>query len=252
VAINAGLSYENQVRYAVRQAARSIPHLSVSSIGGKTQASVPDLTLILPNGRFPVEIKLNGRAQMGNPMNVLYKNGEFDVRHDDTVDAGVEEMVLEALAKKKRDFDRFLDFVSSVKPAYNLQADSIPVTCSKKAWDLAVTRGLVRGLNSRVRTSSDVISRWYQKKGVHYIQIGDQGLFHMGRNPLRLPVPDLRGDVDMEIRLAHHGAKPNKLVGSRVTGDLRCIARLIAREKSEFSIDNQNDVVSLFGRGGKH
>ena len=33
----------------------------------------------------------------------------------------------------------------------------------------------------------------YATKGVHYIQIGNKGLYHMGQNPLNLPVPDISG-----------------------------------------------------------
>lgn len=249
--LNAGLAYESKIRQVVRDAARVVPKLSLSSIGGKTQSDVADVTLIFEGDRIPVEVKLDGRAQMGSPMTVILDRGKFSIRHDDSVDRATEEMILAELSKKQLAAKKLIDFIKSYPPSYNFGVSGFPVTCSKKAWDDAVTRGLLSQLNATIKHSVEIITRHYEKKNTHYIQIGKQGLFHMGSNPLGLPIPKLSGEVNIEFRMAHHGAKPNKEVGERVTADYRAQARMLTRVKSPFSLDVRDHVLMLFGPSRK-
>lgn len=252
---NQGFVYERKVKGVVQQAARAIPHFSVSSKSGLTQADAADLELLVGKARrrVPVEIKLDGRSQMGNPATVIFRNGSFDISPStstsEVIDPGTRGLILEELKKKQQAAEKFLKFIRGVPPAYNEDASGFPVNCSKFAWDEAKNKGLLRELNTSVRRDAKLISKHYETKDTHYIQIGGQGLFHLGHNPLDLPVPQLSGEVIVEIRLAHHGAKPHKELVERVTGDLRASIRLLTREKSEWSLDKRDHVLMLFGRG---
>jgi len=170
------------------------------------------------------------------------------------VDGVTQAMIVDALRLKTLDAKNLVQFVKRFPPDdYNGRVAGFPITCTKEAWDAAKAAGFLKPMNVTVRDTAELIAKHYAIKDTHYIQIGGLGLFHMGANPLRLPVPRLVGDVGVELRLAHHGAKPNREVGERVTADLRAQARLLTRAKSPWSLDNRDHVLMLFGPGtGRH
>jgi hypothetical protein len=72
----------------------------------------------------------------------------------------------------------------------------------------------------------------------------------MGKNPLNLPVPALKAEIQIEMRLGFGGGKlsfptdpptPARSAGLRVQG------RLLTKGKSKYNLDNHKDVIELFG-----
>ena len=105
-------------------------------------------------------------------------------------------------------------------------------------------------INKNTKTGVGFIVKHYNKKGVYYIQIGGSGLFYMGKNPLKLPVPELKADIQIEMRLGYGGGKlsfPTDPPTPARSAGLRLIGRLLTRGKSPYSLDNEEDVKKLFG-----
>ena len=73
----------------------------------------------------------------------------------------------------------------------------------------------------------------------------------MGKNPLKLDVPELTGEIQVEMGLRFGGGKlffntepertPARSAGLRLQG------RLKTKGKSKYSLDNVEDVQKLFG-----
>ena len=81
----------------------------------------------------------------------------------------------------------------------------------------------------------------------------------MGKNPLNLPVPAFQGEINVEFRIGYAGDTKGSISRSfsKKTGseeiiqarraELRCIGRMITKSKSKYSLDNIEDIQSLFG-----
>lgn len=121
---------------------------------------------------------------------------------------------------------------------------------SKEGRDILKKKGLLAKINKNVKTSANFIIKHYNKKGVYYINIGGSGLFYMGKNPLKLPVPELKAEIQIEMRLGYGGGKlffptdpptPARSAGLRIQG------RLLSKGKSPYSLDKEEDIRKLFG-----
>ena len=111
---------------------------------------------------------------------------------------------------------------------------------------------MLKGLNQVERfKNANTIAKAYNRKGVYYIQIGGLGLFYLGKNPLKLPVPKYDGEVNIEFRLGPSGSKNRKLSDGtlvKVVGaGYRCQGRLKTTKKSKYSLDNPESIKELFG-----
>jgi len=84
--------------------------------------------------------------------------------------------------------------------------------------------------------------QFYRKKGSSYIQIGDRGFFHFGENPLNLPVPEITGNLSLEVRLgaAGTGGRPFARV------EIRMLFKGLKCEKSPFTLNNTEHITRLF------
>ena len=73
----------------------------------------------------------------------------------------------------------------------------------------------------------------------------------MGKNPLKLDVPELTGEIQVEMRLGFGGGKLKfpttpEPTNARSAG-LRLQGRLKTKGKSKYSLDNPDDIKKLFG-----
>ena len=89
----------------------------------------------------------------------------------------------------------------------------------------------------------------YNKKGVYYIQIGGAGLFYLGRDDVKLGVPPLEAQMQVEFGFRPSGSKPSAKYGIRVVGaGYRCQGRLRSKVKSPYTLDDPNSIRELFGQ----
>ena len=126
---------------------------------------------------------------------------------------------------------------TTFKPIAGFPAD-IPVAVRIKLK----TEGLQRTIQSFYAFNLDAWKAFYIKKGSDYIHIGNKGLFHLGKNPLNLPVPELTGTISIEVRLLAAGTngKPIGRVEIAVKfKDLKC-------SSSPYSLDNAQQIHILF------
>jgi hypothetical protein len=91
-----------------------------------------------------------------------------------------------------------------------------PGLITTDSWAKAVERNLIKPLNIRVTEFPEealkFITDHYNKKNTYYINIEGKGLFYMGKNPAKLPVPSLAkaGKMTIEFRPGRSGSKNDR------------------------------------------
>jgi hypothetical protein len=116
--------------------------------------------------------------------------------------------------------------------------DEIPVLIRKQC----IKEGFQEKIQSFYNFDIESWKAFYRAKGNSYIQIGDKGLFHLGENPLNLPVPEILGSISLELRLYAAGSKGRP--SSRV--EIAIKFKGLVCEKSPYTLDNKNHITELF------
>jgi len=192
-----------------------------------------DADMMVNGVRHLIEVKKDAFAQMGGTS--LKFDSDFEV-----VGKGVRQETVGAICaemnKKRREIKTLLDFIG---------ADSFPASCEKKVWDEAKEKGLLVPVNTIVKRDAQFICDHYKKKGIHYIQIGGAGLFHMGENPANLPIPKLEGVINLEVRAGRSGSRKDKDGIERVSGGLRVQGRLQFDCKSDYTLESVESIKKM-------
>lgn len=251
-----GLEYEKKVRDAVEIASKknkNIVLLPDATAG--FNANEVDLKVKIKGTLFNIEIKSSPDDQMGGTslqytayptlkISPVLKSGQ------PTLDYDTYSIIVDAMKGTGEGLREFVDFFKTQAPiALHEKVNGFPMSVSKDAWELATKKGLLKPLNKKAKLDTTFISKHYSKKNCFYIQIGGAGLFYLERNPLNLPIPKLSGEIDVEIRAARSGSKPNMTYKMEtVGGGIRAQARLKTKSKSPYSLDNPDHVLILFGK----
>ena len=246
----AGLDYELKIYGAIQKA--KVPGLILGDkpAAGFSNQGSGDIEASYKGKPFNVEVKASSRDQMGG--------GSFRYTMDGQKFESVKEMdpqdfeLLSAAAKEKaNDIDNYIKALRKMEPVqYHKTQSGIPLKASVEARDKLKTSGLLAKINKNVKTDSGFIKKHYNKKGVYYINIGGAGLFYMTRNPLKLPVPELNAEIQIEMRLGFGGGKlsfPTDPPTSARSAGLRLQGRLLTKGKSPYNLDNVEDIQKLFG-----
>ena len=249
----AGLDYELKVYKAMKDA--KIVGLNAgdkpnNETAGFSNQGAGDIEASYNGNPFNIEIKSSAKDQMGG--------GSFRYQMQGQVFAPVKEMdpedlnLLMAAAKEKAtDIDNYIKAARKIEPVeHHKNIDGIPIKISKDAREQLKKSGLLAKINSNIKTSSNFIIRHYNKKGVYYINIGGAGLFYMGKNPLKLQVPELKAEIQIEMRLGFGGGKlffPTDPPTPARSAGLRLQGRLLTKGKSPYSLDKVEDIKKLFG-----
>ncbi len=256
-----GLVYEQVVRKSISDAASNISTLKMRpDTGGAYDATVVDIYLdVIKDNRFQkvgVEVKLDKKAQLGGT-SVNYDMAErkffLSEKAVKEVDPDTAEMVLDAAKTTQRNLDKFLNFLREQEPVeYHNNITGLPVTAAKEAYEDARKKGLLVPLNKRIFHNISFVHDHYEHKKCYYIQIGGMGLFYLKKNPLKLPIPQLTGSIDIEMRFGRAGSRMNKEYGIpvaggnyRIQGRLKIAGNFIGG-KSPYSLDKKEDVATLF------
>lgn len=206
------------------------------------------------NGRpVNVELKQNRNAQMGGT-SIRYDAaaGGSTIVNADAIDDDAKPYFLKAAESKSPAIKAWIDYVRQQDPP-ELHANmpyKLPISAvTKDAWVSAQTAGLLKSLNDKVKfPNTSIIAKAYNNKKVFYIQIGGAGLFYLGQNIYNLPVPEFQGEIDIEFRLGPSGSKSRLIAGKEyrvVSATYRCQGRLKTKLKSNLSLDNAEDAVSV-------
>lgn len=226
-----GFDYENKVIAALKKA-RVAGNIRS---GAGASAAAADADMNIYGNVFNIEVKLNPNAQMGGSSIRYNKGGKINLVKPMEPDTNA--LLIDAVNAKKSDLNKLLSFLAKQKPAsVNKSAIKFPMSVTREAWVNAQQKGLL--VNAKVPLTADFIAKHYAKKGIYYIQIGNAGLFYMAKNPAKLPIPQLQGNITVEVRSARSGAKKLKDGTEVVGGGIRVQGRLKAKNKSPYTLDD--------------
>ena len=260
-----GLDYELKVHSAMKAA--NIEGLDSGDKPGAGFSNVGsgDIEATYQGKSFNIEIKSGIKDQMGGG-SLRYERKNKTLIPSPKLAASTEpedlEILLNATKTKFKEINKYLDFLKTQEPK-KVHAEyanvGVPFICSQEARSAAVKGGYQKAIQSYVKLDSRYITNLYNGKNVYYIQIGKAGLFYMGKNPLNLPVPAFKGEINVELRVGYAGdtkgstsraftkkAGSEELIQAR-RAELRCIGRMITKSKSPYSLDKKEDVQKLFG-----
>lgn len=250
-----GLNYEKSVHTALVKA--NINGLIPGDKPGAGFSAVGkgDIEATYKGKEFNIEVKMNKNAQMGGTsIRMDVNNNDYVLVKPDAVDEEVAPLFVEAAKRKADDLKKWVDFIRKQEPLE--LHEKVPYTVpfgavTKEAWSSAQKQGLLKGLNQIEKfTNANTIAKAYNRKGVYYIQIGGLGLFYLGQNPLKLPIPKYDGEINIEFRLGPSGSKPRKLSNGEtvkvVGAGYRCQGRLKTSKKSKYSLDDLESIKKLF------
>ena len=203
---------------------------------------------------FRIQVKLDLlKAQMGGG-SLHFQNGLFTVtKRTKMLDARERDLVLKAAMAKKAEIEWYIAAAKTLEPRdCHALISGIPLKVAKGARDTLEDAGLLKSINTSAITDASFIARHYNHQGVFYINIGGAGLFYMGDDPLHLGVPELKGTVNIEIRLGFGGKRlyfdtPAGKIEARSAG-LRLQARMLSTQVSGFNLDNVSDIQRLFAK----
>ena len=200
-------------------------------------ASAPDADMKVDGKIFNIEIKMNKNAQMGG---TSIRWSDSKIKLVKQVDGEIEDLLIDAINNKKNDIINLLSFISEKqKEDFN----TFPITCEKEIWELAAKKNLL--VNAKIKYDSNFIKEHYAKKNIYYMQIGEAGLFYLKENPANLPIPELNGEIDIEIRTGRSGSKKLKDGRKVVGGGIRVQGRLKTKNKSPYTLENIESIKRL-------
>lgn len=238
-ASSGGFAYEGTVIKALKRAG-----VQGNMTGGAgASAAAPDADFNVFGTIYPVEVKLDSRAQMGGS-SVRYARGAKSISLVKELEPETAITLIKAVKGKKSQLDALLTFLLSQEPnEINSRATKFPCSVTKDAWTLASKNNLL--VNVKLNSTTGFIERHYAKKGVHYIQIGGAGLFHLKKNPANLPVPRLDGEIQIEIRSARSGSKKLSSGFRVVGGGIRVQGRLKTKNISPYTLDDPKSILEM-------
>jgi len=233
-----GLDYEMTVLRAIKRA--GIQGNIKKGAGFDSTGADADISV---DGKiFNVEVKLDRDAQMGGSSVRFDSKGVSLVKSMEKV---TKDILVAAVSAKAESLNNLIGYLTKQRPtSVNQKVQGFPLSCTTDAWDRAQAKGLL--VNTVVKPYPvDFIAKHYAKKGIYYIQLGGAGLFYMAGNPANLPVPKLKGQVNIEIRSARSGSRTLSS-GVRVAGGgLRVQARLKIKGNSPYSADDTASLVAM-------
>lgn len=247
VAGQKGLDYELKIYKAIQQSGVDFFTPGDKPSAGFSNVGAGDIEGKLRGKPFNIEVKLSPDDQMGGGSFIYnMRNKKFTAAKK--MDPADEELLLAAVKDKTQALDNYIKAAQKLQPIqYHKGIDGIPIKVSKSGRDQLKAAGLLKDINTKVITDASFIEKHYNKKGVYYIQIGGAGLFYLGRNIYNLPVPRLKGEIQVEIRLAYSGTKGKFPDGTETrTAGLRFQGRLRTKGKSPHTIDTVQGIQKLF------
>ena len=242
-----GLDYELKIYNAIKKSSVDFFSPGDKPAAGFSNQGAGDIEGTLKGKPFNIEVKLSADDQMGGgSFSYDLRTKKFQAAKK--IDPADEAMLLAAVKEKVPALDAYILAARDLEPTeYHGKISGIPIKVSKAGRDELKAKGLLKNINTKVISDTSFIEKHYNKKGVYYIQIGGAGLFYLGKNPFKLPVPRLTGEIQVEIRLAYSGTKGTFPDGTETrTAGLRFQGRLKTKGKSQHTIDTVAGIEKLF------
>lgn len=246
-----GLMYELKVHKAITDS--SLDFLDPGDKPkGHSRFGSGDIQATLNGDVFNIEVKKDDKAQMGSG-SLSYDMTSKKFKFSTEMDPEYEKLILSEAKKKTKDIDKYIRAARKLDPVkYNKNIKGMPIKISKSAPEILKKEGLLKNVSTKVKADTSFIEKHYNAKDVFYIQIGEAGLFYLKKNPLNLPIPRLKGHVDLELRLIYSGKEwkwPDGTVYTSAT--YRFHGRLKIEKNSPHSIDTVAGIKKLFTKDWK-
>jgi hypothetical protein len=250
-----GYNYEKLVYQALKQAGIS-GKIKTHARSAASDAHKPDLDFVVNGHQYLLEVKQGSRAQMGgtsfkyNPR--ARKAETMFLPVNDIFDPDDLLIIQEIMVSKQPDLNQYLQFIINhpITQQHHFNISGWPFVAARETLDAARDAGLLRNINTTIQYDTSFIHNHYASKGIFYIQIGGSGLFYMAENPAGLPIPQLKGEIDLEVRSGPSGGR-ELASGVVVAGNsLRIQGRWQYHGKSVYSLDNPNNIAKLLARTG--
>lgn len=232
-----GFAYENQVIKCLQEAQISG---NIVEAAGSSSTGV-DADMVLNHARYNLEIKLNTNAQMGGT-SVKFDSILKELTFCSPLKPELEQAVRIVAEQHKDRLSHLLCYLSGFEGS---EFDSFPLTCDKETWESAKENKLL--VNSKIPFDAEFIWEHYAKKNTDYIQIGGSGLFYLKNNPANLPIPQLMGELVVEMRTGRSGSKKHKSGKKRVGAGIRLQGRLKTKNVSPYTLDDPESIKKLLG-----
>lgn len=205
-----GIDYENKVVKSMLQA--DVPGLDVGEATvGFGSHGAGDIEATWQGAPFIVEVKMSIADQMGSGI-LTYDRASGEIKPSQKMLSASEpddlSVILDAANTVTAALDNYLDALANIEPkqAHAAQArKGTSFVATKDALEHLKQQGLMKPINKYVDIPSSFIAKKYNSKGTNYIQIGGKGLYYLGSNPLKLPIPEFTGDARIEIRFKQAG-----------------------------------------------
>lgn len=245
-----GLIYEQKVYTALKEAEQHTDLVRVigDAPSGGFSAHDTDMKLSIFDQLIDLEIKADMKAQMGGTSFTYDRHSKLFQNVKDLPQEDLD-IILSETETLKDHLDNLIDFISLSEPvSYNSKNVGFPLNTTKEAWSAAQDIGLIKPLNAKIRRTADFIRDHYAKKNVFYIQIGNAGLFYLKDNPLDLPIPQLNGEINLEVRPGRNGSTRRLYEGKEyafASAGIRIQGRLQFSGKSEYSLDDPVSIVKM-------
>lgn len=238
---NKGLAYENYIKKVIKGS--KVSGVKVSMIGKDPKVG-GDIVLTVGKTKIPIELKLNDLAQMGSFTTRISEDGSVSFSRE-----GLDEVIGMSDLKDILSSKEYINKVKAFNEAglkfakdNNLDAEIIDgkLVAQKDVLEYLVNNGEQAKLNVTVESNESIINAFYNGKGVHYIDLGNKGLFHLGEDINRLNTPRLASEVQLYARWTR---------GSKISGkdkyalSLRVFPSLVGGvNKSSISLSNPANI----------
>jgi len=249
-----GVEYENEVLRTIKPQIKKMKSIKLKE-GSSTAAfaaTEPDLVLLMDGYQINIEIKQDNKAQMGGgSYNYDIKTKKYSLSAKTVIDPAIDAKLKEVLSDKQKDLDKLLNYVKKNDAKLLTEGvKGLPLKATKTMWEELTREKFLVPLNAKMQVPYAFLHDHYNKKKCYYIQIGGAGLFYLKKNPLNLPIPQLKIAMAIELRLGRAGSKMDKTLGVDVaSGNIRAQGRLDSKTKiqSPYSLDKPGDFLKLFG-----
>lgn len=249
-----GVEYENEVLRTIKPQIKKMKSIKLKE-GSSTAAfaaTEPDLVLLMDGYQINIEIKQDNKAQMGGgSYNYDIKTKKYSLSAKTVIDPAIDAKLKEVLSDKQKDLDKLLNYVKKNDAKLLTEGvKGLPLKATKTMWEELTREKFLVPLNAKMQVPYAFLHDHYNKKKCYYIQIGGAGLFYLKKNPLNLPIPQLKIAMAIELRLGRAGSKLDKTLGVDVaSGNIRAQGRLDSKTKiqSPYSLDKPGDFLKLFG-----
>jgi len=200
---NKGIRYEKFIKDIAKKIKLDTGvDVQVIGKGGFNNKGAGDIAIVVGKGKnaveMNIELKLNDKAQMGS-FGIKSKNGVITFTQPDLLSKNLETKIKDKLNSKE--YKNALSEYNKRGEELGLKIVDGVLEGSKDLFEILKTEKLLEKTNITIKTDAFIIEKFYNKKGVNYIDLNEKGIFFMGENKFQIEkINRLNGEVDIRVR----------------------------------------------------